>query len=410
MLHRFNSWQLLFCKAAILAVIIIGAFNYYFLPHLMSMVDIQLGEQKASIIVKPAAITTEADSINSHDSASTSTSTLTSTSIPTSTSTSTSILISTPTPTHSLIPPIKEIPEKHWQSWKVDIAQFSAQELEQIGSWREKNPYHRYEVFSDSSAETFVLQSFHYDPDITQTYLNLRDPILRADFLRYLILYAEGGVWSDIDTKALKPVSDWIPTEYAGRVNAVIGLEIDEPEVMWVDWADNFVLCQSTMMASAGHPIYHRLIQNIIRTLDEMAWNQSISLKELHVGFRDVLRITGPVAFTSAVLGYVSEVTGENITRADLSGITEPKLLADVLFLPVVAFVPGQPHSNSGSPEDEAALVQHLGLGSWRSTHSFNTDMREEEKETEENKDEEDKDEEDKDEENNDEEDIDEED
>jgi mannosyltransferase OCH1-like enzyme len=39
--------------------------------------------------------------------------------------------------------------------------------------------------------------------------------------LRYLILYANGGVYSDIDTKALKPISTWIPEQLKNKVNAV---------------------------------------------------------------------------------------------------------------------------------------------------------------------------------------------
>ena len=31
----------------------------------------------------------------------------------------------------------------------------------------------------------------------------------KADFLRYLVLLAEGGVYSDADTRALMPLSHW---------------------------------------------------------------------------------------------------------------------------------------------------------------------------------------------------------
>jgi mannosyltransferase OCH1-like enzyme len=330
--------QRLSWKAALVFIAIFGSLNYCIVPHHGSS-----EREKIPKATKSKTSTLRADGINSP------------------------ILSSG----RRLKPSIRAIPEKHWQSWKVDIAEFSQQEWDQMRTWREKNPFHRYELLSDDSAETFVQQSFYDEPEIIRNYLSLTDPILRADILRYLILYAEGGVWSDIDTKALKPVRDWIPTQYWNQFNVVIGLEIDEPGVMWLDWADNFVLCQSTMMASAGHRIYHTLIHNIIETLDALAYRQSTRLEALQLSFQDVLRITGPVAFTRVVLDYITEAAGENITRANLSGITEPKLVADVLFLPVVAFVPGQSHSNSGHSEDEAALVQHIGLGSWRETHAF---------------------------------------
>ena len=40
-----------------------------------------------------------------------------------------------------------------------------------------------------------------------------------------------------------------------------------------------------------------------------------------------------------------------------------------VLILPINAFGSGQAHSNSGSPEENTALVQHLFRGSWKVDH-----------------------------------------
>ena len=70
----------------------------------------------------------------------------------------------------------------------------------------------------------------------------------------------------------------------------VIGLEIDEPGVLWADWADNFVFCQSTLMASPGHRIYQILIQNILTKLDDMARAQEKDIANLELTFQDVSR------------------------------------------------------------------------------------------------------------------------
>lgn len=268
--------------------------------------------------------------------------------------------------------PIWRIPKKHWQIWKINIADFEPTEMERMRTWRHLNPFHRYEVFSHESAETFVKQSFAGKwPKIVNTFLTIKDMIIRADFLRYLILYQEGGVYSDIDTKALRPISTWIPDQFKDKINAVIGLEIDEPGVMWGDWADNFVFCQSTLMVSPEHRIFEIIISNILQRLDDVSKEQNRDIANLELTFQDVLKVTGPVAFTDAVLSYFTEAMGETITRANFTGITMPKHLADVLVLPTVSFVPGQPHSKSGKVEDPEALVQHMGMGSWRATHEL---------------------------------------
>lgn len=42
---------------------------------------------------------------------------------------------------------------------------------------------------TDSSGDTFVKSHFASHPDILDTFLALRNPIVKADILRYLILY-----------------------------------------------------------------------------------------------------------------------------------------------------------------------------------------------------------------------------
>ena len=84
-----------------------------------------------------------------------------------------------------------------------------------ISSWVTQNPDWRYECLSDESAAQWVKEHFRTsvrtENDAAQKqiavgqpgddlswvgeiYLALKDPILKADLLRYLLLYIEGGV------------------------------------------------------------------------------------------------------------------------------------------------------------------------------------------------------------------------
>jgi alpha 1,6-mannosyltransferase len=182
---------------------------------------------------------------------------------------------------------------------------------------------------------------------------------------------ADGGVYSDVDTKALKPVARWIPEQHITSVNTVLGIEIDEPGDMWVDWADNFAFCQSTMMAKPGHKLFEIVVQNVLSRIAMLAQEQGKSIHQMKFSFRDVLRVSGPVAFSDSVFQYLSIATKTEITRQNLTELKEGVQIADIFILPVNAFVPGQAHSNSGSPEDATALVQHLGMGSWRNNHDL---------------------------------------
>lgn len=131
---------------------------------------------------------------------------------------------------------VEEFPKKIWQSWKVDALRFEDRDTERAMSWTTKNPAHRYEVLTDDSAMTYVEQFYgpagFNRPDIVYTYRSLNSiRIIQSDLLRYLIMYAEGGVWADIDVEAVRSISHFLPKRFNEKdINMVIGIETDEPD------------------------------------------------------------------------------------------------------------------------------------------------------------------------------------
>jgi alpha 1,6-mannosyltransferase len=260
---------------------------------------------------------------------------------------------------------MRPFPAKIWQTWRLPLSA-QDEDSENVRSWTKLNPTYRYELLTDDASETYVLESFHRK-GIVETYFNLHDPILRADLLRYLILLADGGVYSDIDTKVLKPIDAWIPPWWVDVVNVVVGVEVDQPGNKWVDWYYDYMFCQWTIMSKPGHPLMEATVERVIKALWAFAESQNTTLSEIQPSYHDVLGLTGPGAFTDAVFQYLSHVTGGKVTAVDLSGQTRPMLFGDVLILPINSFASGQAHSGSGKPEQEDALVQHMFRGSWKS-------------------------------------------
>lgn len=86
-----------------------------------------------------------------------------------------------------------------------------------------QNPQYHVEFVTDQSADDFVKDKFADRPDIVATYLALTVPILKADLLRYLILFAEGGVWFDLDVwREGIPIDEWIPEDFREGANLVV--------------------------------------------------------------------------------------------------------------------------------------------------------------------------------------------
>lgn len=87
-------------------------------------------------------------------------------------------------------------------------------QLSDTVSWLARNPEYQYILVSDEEAEAFVVQYFKNSPTIIRVFMELRNPAMKSDLLRYLILSIKGGIYSDIDTVNLKPIDLWEPEKY----------------------------------------------------------------------------------------------------------------------------------------------------------------------------------------------------
>ncbi|KAI7972929.1 hypothetical protein EIK77_001167 [Talaromyces pinophilus] len=210
-------------------------------------------------------------------------------------------------------------------------------------------------------------------PDIVYVYQSLTAKIIKADLLRYLVMYVEGGVYTDIDVEALRPIDRFIPDRYDPKdLDMVIGVEIDEPE-----WYDHPILgpksrsfCQWTFMAKPGLPVMMRLINGIIKWLEGVAHKQRVSISEIQLDFDEVISGTGPSAFTEAILAQMSAESGQTVKWDTFHNLAESKVVGGILVLTVEAFAAGQGHSDSGNHDARAALVKHHYHASmWPTNH-----------------------------------------
>ena len=276
--------------------------------------------------------------------------------------------------------PRNAFPNKIWQTWKVSPLAFEQRDLDVARSWTRKNRDWRYEVLTDSNSQRYVEWHFGPDgfnrPDIVRFYSDLKAAIVKADLLRYLIMYAEGGLYADIDVEALRPLTKFIPDRYDQRdIDMVVGVEIDEP-----DWKDHPILgpksrsfCQWTFMCKPQLPVMMRLIEQIMAWLSGVAAEQGVPIADVKLDFDQIISGTGPSAFTNAIMAEM-EVTNptpeRNITWDLFHDMGESKVVSRVLVLTVEAFAAGQGHSDSGNHDARAALVRHhYHASNWPSRH-----------------------------------------
>lgn len=269
-------------------------------------------------------------------------------------------------------------PKKIWQTWKVDPLGFEARDLTTAKTWTAKNPDYRYEVLTDQNDLHYV--ETHFGPsgfnrvDIVRVYRSLQLKIIKADLLRYLVMYVEGGVYTDIDVEDLKPIPRFIPDRYDERsLDMVIGIEIDQPE-----FNNHSILgkksqsfCQWTFMSKPRLPVMMMLINDIVKWLNAVAREQKVPISGIQLGFDEVISGTGPSAFTKAILDHMSMKAERAVTWIDnFHNLGESRLVGDVLVLTVEAFAAGQGHSDSGNHNAKTALVKHhYHASGWPAMH-----------------------------------------
>ncbi|KAJ5568989.1 hypothetical protein N7450_011475 [Penicillium hetheringtonii] len=264
------------------------------------------------------------------------------------------------------VPTIKghSIPAKVWHSAKDEY--ISQEQRDWVDSWTKINPTAHKELLTDPSSEAFVRS--HYlqkRPDIVEVYEALPIPILRADLLRYLIVLAEGGIWSDLDVTCEKPIDQWIPEMYKYEdIDMVVGLEFDfEWRGPGMEVASQF--CNWVFMAKPSSHTLQVVVDTVVAKLKEIVQINGVELKDLTLDMLpvDVVNVTGPKIMTFSVLDSLAQVLGRPVDDRDFSGIKRPKLVGDVLILPGVSFAATQ----NGNPTDQGdPLVTHHYAGSWK--------------------------------------------
>ena len=259
------------------------------------------------------------------------------------------------------------IPHKIWQIF------FGYSPIDQllgaVQTWPTVNQDYQYTLMSGDGADKFVRQHYAQRPDILETFINLKFPVLRSDLLRYLILESEGGVYSDLDTTCVKPFEEWIPTNMKEEVRAVVGIEYDQGDgEPYFGMDEPIQFCQWTMATSPAHPIMQKVVLSVIQSLKQLAVKNGTTVAGLNPSDDEVITVTGPVIWSRAVMEALSEATGTLMSHKNVTGMQEPKLFGDILVLPINGFGSGQPHSQSYRGEGTApdAMVRHMWKGSWK--------------------------------------------
>lgn len=261
-----------------------------------------------------------------------------------------------------------------WQTWKHDLDDPNLDPHIQntIRSWQEKNPGFVHEVVSDQTAHALIRHLYMNVPKVIEAYEAMPEPVLKADFFRYLILLARGGTYSDVDTVALQPIPNWIPSNVDPiRIGLIVGIEADPDREDWADWyARRLQFCQWTIQAKPGHPALRDIVTKVTEETLKRKKNGKLKPGSIDSRGTDIMEWTGPGAWSDSVFAYFNDnlKSGlhEKIDYRTFTGMTEPRPVSDVLVLPITSFSPGTGTMGSEAETHPLAFVKHNFEGSWK--------------------------------------------
>lgn len=98
------------------------------------------------------------------------------------------------------------IPKFIFQTYEPEIEDLPKYLLHNLNTWKDKNPDWEVKYFSASDREMFVKNN--YDNDIYKLYKALPISIMKKDFWQYLVVNKMGGLYVDMDSVCLKPLSE----------------------------------------------------------------------------------------------------------------------------------------------------------------------------------------------------------
>ncbi|AET37637.1 initiation-specific alpha-1,6-mannosyltransferase Ecym_1409 [Eremothecium cymbalariae DBVPG len=262
-----------------------------------------------------------------------------------------------------------KIPKRIWQTWRdpVNSPKFPEASLHHVEEWKKRaaeivGEEYDYFFISDDEIMPLLKQLYGTVPYVIQAFMSMPEPILKADFFRYLILYAKGGIYSDIDTYPLKPFNEWFFLSPAGlkdymnkkigygpagnqngqgstfEPGLVIGIEADPDRSDWADhYARRIQFCQWTFQSKPGHPILRELIVNITATTlhstDKLISDIKLPLHTIEKSHQVDYNVNyRHKKMHSLDFDVEAKKTSENTDGTDVMNWTGPGIFSDIIF------------------------------------------------------------------------------
>lgn len=202
-------------------------------------------------------------------------------------------------------------------------------------TWRRHNPDWTYKLWSQADMDDLVKRTF---PELHDFYCTLPFDIQRWDLIRYLILYAEGGIYVDADIECFRPISPLLDGK-----ELFFGLEPPE-HICIVNGKRQRAVCNAFMGSVKGHPVWKFIVRKVQEAVNSHTYKYNV-----------VLNTTGPQMISKHMDTFMSKYYAEMIASEAASPVCKRETKNYILGIDTDLF----------EKKLEGCYCAHYFLGAW---------------------------------------------
>lgn len=182
------------------------------------------------------------------------------------------------------------IPATVWGAWKDDV-ELPNKALQLRRVWETSNPTYAFPIVRDKSF-SHISSSAEWN----EAFRNVPLGVMKADLMRYALVYEYGAIWMDLDVEHVQRIDEWLDR------TKELAIGIESPIKSVTDERGH--LCQWFFAAKPKHPLLKVVMDMAASRLREFSRKSEVErTKDLqHPNF--VHYMTGPALFTDAVCAY----------------------------------------------------------------------------------------------------------
>ena len=188
-----------------------------------------------------------------------------------------------------------------------------------VDALRKANPNWEYRFYDDQDAKDFIVNTYGHQMLACYERISPAYAASKADFFRYLLVYACGGVYLDIKSTFTIPIDEvvlpddqYILSSWCngpGEAYESFGLHDQVRHIPRGEYQ------QWHVIGCAGHPFLREVIKTVIHNIEDYKpWIHG-------VGRKGVLALTGPIAYTLAIHPLITLYNHRKVDTHDTLGL-----------------------------------------------------------------------------------------